>query len=385
MNDTKEKIKVFISELSEQAEKNNISLYAIKDRFLLSIKENISFADNKEISEETKKQYYDLVKANIKKPINEVLLSQKSRGSFDKTRSAYKFVVYDQINIMRSKMDDLRKEAKKNPEKKEFYYNQQQKIMDQVFNLCFRYKNEYIDKKTTYKKVRDLNNTIGIEEAKESKKYTMKKAASKNEVLEKMNKNKRLWARHSLRFSIISTFGCRPAELNNIYYYIEGDHIIAEIAGKKVNEVRGQKRRKIGILIDKEDISHQVIINNIKKGNKVLKSTPSDYNSLRKYILKNFENTSLYSYRHIVASKLKNILSDQELARFLGHRSTNSAKSYGNKRTGKNWLKPSEDYTAEASDPVVVKTKSCDHFKKEEVKKDHSMAKNLKNFLNKKP
>ena len=91
------------------------------------------------------------------------------------------------------------------------------------------------------------------------------KAASKNEVLEKMNKNKRLWARHSLRFSIISTFGCRPAELNNIYYYIEGDHIIAEIAGKKVNEVRGQKRRKIGILIDKEDISHQVIINNIKK------------------------------------------------------------------------------------------------------------------------
>ena len=236
--------------------------------------------------------------------------------------------------------------------------------MDQIFRLCFEFNECFLKNKVTYKNVKDLNNTLGIEEARESKKYTMKKAKDKIEVLEKMKENKRIWQRHSLRFSILSNFGCRPAELNNIYFYIEGDHIFAEIAGKKVNEERGQRRRKIGVLIDREDLTHQTIIKHIKAGNKVLKSTTSDYNSLRKYISSNFENTSLYSYRHVVASKLKNLLTDRELAQFLGHRSTNSAKSYGNKRTGKNWLKPSEDYQAEASDPVVVKTKAIDHFKK---------------------
>ena len=51
---TQKKNKSFYKWIIRTSRKNNISLYAIKDRFLLSIKENISFVDNKEISEETK-------------------------------------------------------------------------------------------------------------------------------------------------------------------------------------------------------------------------------------------------------------------------------------------------------------------------------------------
>lgn len=386
MEDIKEKYKLFVKELKTQSERNNLNLYAVKDKFLLSMLNeiNIDF-DKKEISQTTIDQYFNLVKNNFnKKPIKEVLFNNKSKGGFDKTRSAYKYVIADQIIKVRSRMDRLRVEAKKNPENKEEIYKEQDKLMNNILYMAFQYKDCFIDNKRTYKDLKELNEVLNIDEAKNSKKYTMKKAADNIQVLEKMMKNKKVFNRHALRFSVISNFGCRPAELNNILLYQEDGYIYAEIAGKKVNNERGQNRRKLGVLIDKEDLSHKIILSLLKnKGNLILKSNKSDYNSLRKYITKNFENTSLYSYRHIVASKLKNTISDVELAQFLGHRSTASAKSYGNRRTGKNWLKPIEDFKAEGSDKVVVKETARQHFENKEIIKNKLRNKLSSAFKNK--
>ncbi|MBZ4359391.1 hypothetical protein LAM19_24375, partial [Mycobacterium tuberculosis] len=60
-------------------------------------------------------------------------------------------------------------------------------------------------------------------------------------------------------------------------------------------------------------------------GEVVITQNKKDYDGLRKYLNRHHKGTSLYTYRHKVASNLKaTVASKRQIAEFLGHRTTES-------------------------------------------------------------
>ncbi|WP_217427818.1 hypothetical protein, partial [Serratia marcescens] len=85
-----------------------------------------------------------------------------------------------------------------------------------------------------------------------------------------------------------------------------------------------------------------------------------DYDGLRKYLNRHHKGTSLYTYRHKVASNLKATgASKRQIAEFLGHRTTESQQHYGYSRSGSG----GHSMTAKGSNEVRVKPDIKDYLK----------------------
>ncbi|WP_201279527.1 hypothetical protein, partial [Cedecea colo] len=174
---------------------------------------------------------------------------------------------------------------------------------------------------------------------------------------------KNLYDKHSLAFSIISTFGIRPAEMQKgVKLTFKDGMIYALVKGAKVSDDKGHKHRAIGSSVRDGNKCDQVIVEAIYNngGEVVVTQTKSDYDSLRKYFNNHYNGTSLYTYRHQVASDLKKAgISKRQIAEVMGHRTTESQVHYGYARSSKG----ARSMVAKASNDVISSPDIKDYLK----------------------
>lgn len=158
---------------------------------------------------------------------------------------------------------------------------------------------------------------------------------------------------------LLKLIGCRPNEIKKgIVVSITEDNCLKFIIrGSKLNlkQNRGMVMRKINIKLNEEDKYKTFLKNYIKSTSENGKSTTitiTSENSFSGYISKISKrlwprkkyHASAYSFRHQIASDLKNSGMDEvELAQFLGHASTRSQQSYGRKRRSGKGEKPQQN------------------------------------------
>ncbi|EKS4578805.1 site-specific integrase [Salmonella enterica] len=302
-------------------------------------------------TEETKQQYRKLYKSILEKPSNKgrslqsILLDCKTKASFDKTRTAIRFCIIEEIKQLRSEADKARK----------------LKLPDEMFQKTYEaFKKAYIfeddflsDKRLIFSESKSVN---GYKSASHSKKKTMKKAPSENEILTKMNESNKIYDRHSLHFSVAAVFGCRPSEIQKGIKVVIDEHgrLCAFIKGSKLGLDQGQEYRVCHSALRPDNKADVLLYRMITRngGELFIKPTKADYHSLRKYLNKNFKNSpSLYTYRHRVGSDLKTSgLDKTTIAQFLGHRTTKSQQSYGFSKSGNK-----RKLNANASEEVKIK------------------------------
>lgn len=170
---------------------------------------------------------------------------------------------------------------------------------------------------------------------------------------------------------LLKLTGCRPNELKKgILVSVTEDNCLKFIIrGSKLNlkQNRGMVMRKIQIKLSESDKYKTFLENYIKSTSENGKSTTitiTSENSFSGYISKISKrlwprktyHASAYSFRHQVASDLKNSGMDEvEIAQFLGHASTRSQESYGRKRRRGKGEEPTQNLVG---DIVGVQTSS---------------------------
>lgn len=170
---------------------------------------------------------------------------------------------------------------------------------------------------------------------------------------------------------LLKLTGCRPNEINKgVRVSITDDNCFRFIImGSKLNlnQNRGINQRIIKIKLEESDKYKSFLENYVKSTSENGKSTTINVKSEKSfsgYISKISKrlwprktyHASAYSFRHQVASDLKNSGMDEvEIAQFLGHASTRSQESYGRKRRRGKGEEPAQNL---ASDIVELRTSS---------------------------
>lgn len=306
-------------------------------------------------SDASKEQYRKLYKSCTSKSggdLKNCLMSCKTRASFDKTRTSFRFCIAEEIQR-------LRRDSEKAMKAKD--YDLGKKKIQEAFKLAVKFEDEFLSENRII--FNDVKSQKDFKRVSFSKRKGLKKAASEEDIIKSFGTNDKVHERYSLAFSVIATFGIRPAELQKGVKITFQDGMIYAVAkGAKTGENKGQKVRAMGSALRDNNICDQVLMNAIYNngGEVVITQNKKDYDGLRKYLNRHHKGTSLYTYRHKVASNLKATgASKRQIAEFLGHRTTDSQQHYGYSRSGSG----GHSMTAKGSNEVRVKPDIKDYLK----------------------
>lgn len=311
------------------------------DKMIKEILSNVKTNANAASKEQYKKLYES---SKSKGSLHSCLLSCRTRASFDKHRTSFRFGLVEEIKA-------LRREADKAIRKKE--YKEARAILLDAFKMAVKFEDEFLSENRIV--FDDLKGVQGFKRVSFSKKKGLKKAASSEDIIKSFRTNNKTSEKYELPFSIISTFGIRPGELQKgvRLIYKEG-YIYAAVEGIKMGKSKGQEKRVIGSEFRNGNICDQILVDAIKNGGGdiIVSQSKKDYDALRRYLNRHHKGTSLYTSRHRVASDLKaNGMSKKQIAEFLGHRTTDSQQYYGYARSGRG----GRDFKAKATNEVREK------------------------------
>lgn len=280
---------------------------------------------NTDVKKETAEQYRELFKSKINKDSDADLVSHLlecgTKNSFDKTRSAFRFCIAEEIKKLLNESDKARKEKNFELMKEKTIEAYRQYIL---FEKEFLSDSRLVWGDISHKKRGSL-----------SKKKTMNSVATTRSVFDGLKSKQGLLDRYGMILAVSSLTGCRPAEIQKgIGFEIENGKIHMSISGAKVGDDRGQETRKLTFNLKDyaEDEQMNYILSKFNYGQNYLnyKCSKKDYNSLRQYLYINHNGFSLYTLRHRVSSQLKKEgLPEDIVAGFLGHRTTRSQSNYG--------------------------------------------------------
>ncbi|BBV53855.1 site-specific integrase [Citrobacter portucalensis] len=335
----------------EQAMQAGSFLSVYVDKMIKDVINQVKIDASAESKEQYKTLYKSMISSNRGKSEQQILLSCNTRASFDKTRTAFRFCIVEQIK-------QLRREAEKLSKAKD--YKGSQDLTVEAFKLSIKFEDEFLsDKRVLFS---DVKSKIGYDKKSLSKRKTAKNAPSSNEVLDNMKPA--FFKRHSVCFSVINRFGIRPSEMQKgVKLQFENGRIFAVVRGAKVAKDRGQQVRAIGYEPDLNNAADKLLLEAIENSpNKVFEcvQTKKDYNALRKHFNKYHEGFSLYSYRHAFASDLKKSgATRRQIAEAMGHRNTVSQEFYGYSKQGKG----DREFVAKASNDIKVKPDIKEYIK----------------------
>lgn len=315
----------------KEAEEKKIPAGSVMNIFLQQKMKEINI--NTEVKKETAEQYKKLfnykIKSDPNKKLSDFLLDCGTKNSFDKTRSAFRFCIFEEIKALRKEADKARKNGNyeiMNNKTMEAYH------LFYVFEKDFLSENKILWGDISYRKKQS-----------KSKKRTMSEVSTIKAIFEDLSSKPDLLSKYSLPLAVSSLTGCRPAELmKGVRVEEEGGFLSVCISGAKVGNDRGQDERKITLKIEtfKNNNEMNIILNHLKPGPEPKKTfnyqmDKKVYNGLRQYLYINHSGFSLYTLRHRVASELKKSGFDEvTIAGFLGHRTTRSQEHYGYARSG---------------------------------------------------
>lgn len=306
--------------------------------------------------DESKEQYRKLYRSTIERhpdaSFHELLMQAGTASSFDKRRTAFRFCLVEEIQ-------ELRRKAEKAMRSKD--YDTGKKLTQDAFKLAIKFEDEFLsDNRIIFN---DVKSQKGFKKVSFSKKKNLKKAPDPDVVLNGLELKKDLYNRHSLAFAVISTFGIRPAEMQKgVKLTFKDGMIYALVKGAKVSDDKGHKHRAVGSSVRDGNKCDQVIMEAIynNNGEVLATQTKKDYDSLRKYFNNHYNGTSLYTYRHQVASDLKKAgVSKTQIAEVMGHRTTESQVHYGYARSSRG----GRSMVAKGSNEVIISPDIKDYLK----------------------
>jgi len=298
------------------------------DKMIKGIIGQVKTNANDESKEQYRKHYRSAIERHPDASYHELLMQAGTASSFDKRRTAFRFCIAEEIQTLRRKSEKAMRSKD---------YETGKKLIQEAFKLAIKFEDEFLSENRIL--FTDVKSQEGFKKVSFSKKQGLKKAPNPDVVLNGLELKKDLYDRHSLAFAIISTFGIRPAEMQKgVKLTFKDGMIYALVKGAKVSDDKGHKHRAIGSSVRDDNKCDQVILNAIyNNGGEVLATqTKNDYESLRKYFNYHYNGTSLYTYRHQVASDLKKAgVSKRQIAEVMGHRTTESQVHYGYARSSK--------------------------------------------------
>lgn len=302
--------------------------------------------------EQYRKHYRSAIERHPDASFHELLMQAGTASSFDKRRTAFRFCITEEIQ-------NLRRKSEKAMRSKD--YEAGKKLIQEAFKLAIKFEDEFLsDNRILFN---DVKSKEGFKKVSFSKRKGLKKAPSPDDILNDLALNNKIYERHSLAFAVISTFGIRPAEIRKgVKLTFKDGMIYALVKGAKVSEDKGHKHRAIGSSFRDDSKCDQVILNAIYKGGEgvVVTQSKKDYDSLRKYFNNHHNGTSLYTYRHQVASDLKKAgVSKRQIAEVMGHRTTESQVHYGYARSSKG----ARSMVAKGSNDVISSPDIKDYLK----------------------
>lgn len=311
------------------------------DKMIKEILSNVKITANDASKEQYKKLYES---CRLKGNLHSCLLNCKTRASFDKHRTSFRFGLVEEIKA-------LRREADKAIKKKE--YKEARAILLDAFKMAVKFEDEFLSENRIV--FEDLKSIQGFKRVSFSKKKGLKKSASAEDIIKSFRTSNKTSEKYELPFSVISTFGIRPGELQKgVRLVYKNNYIYAEIEGIKIGKNKGQEKRAVGSEFRNGNICDQILVDAIKNGGGdiVVSQSKKDYDALRRYLNRHHKGTSLYTSRHRVASDLKACgMSKKQIAEFLGHRTTDSQQFYGYARSGRG----GRDFKAKATNEVREK------------------------------
>ena len=322
------------------------------DKMIKSIISQVKTNANDASKEQYRKLYRSTVERHPDASLPELLMQVGTASSFDKRRTAFRFCIAEEIQALRRKSEKAMRSKD---------YATGKKLIQDAFKLAIKFEDEFLsDSRILFN---DVKSQDGFKKVSFSKKKGLKKAPSPDFVLDGFEGNEDIKNKYSLAFSVISVFGVRPSEIQKgIKLTFKDGMIYALVKGSKVSDDRGHKHRAIGSEIRDGSKADKVILEAIYKagGELVVTQSKKDYDSLRKYFNNHYNGTSLYTYRHQVASDLKKAgVSKVQIAEVMGHRTTESQEHYGYARSSKS----SRSMVAKGSSDVREKPSITDYLK----------------------
>lgn len=322
------------------------------DKMIKGIIGQVKTNANDESKEQYRKHYRSAIERHPDASYHELLMQAGTASSFDKRRTAFRFCIAEEIQTLRRKSEKAMRSKD---------YETGKKLIQEAFKLAIKFEDEFLSENRIL--FTDVKSQEGFKKVSFSKKQGLKKAPSPDFILNGLELKKDLYNRHSLAFAIISTFGIRPAEMQKgVKLTFKDGMIYALVKGAKVSDDKGHKHRAIGSSVRDGNKCDQVIAEAIYNGGGevIVTQTKSDYDSLRKYFNNHYSGTSLYTYRHQVASDLKKSgISKRQIAEIMGHRTTESQVHYGYARSSKG----ARSMIAKASNDVISSPDIKDYLK----------------------
>lgn len=145
--------------------------------------------------------------------------------------------------------------------------------------------------------------------------------------------------------AVAALTGCRPSELVHgvrleIVRRQNSLCLLISILGAKVTSANGQPIRELSFFLNEPSFVLAILANEVRKSSNVLTVRIKNANAFSMAISRfgkaiwpnHRENLTGYSFRHAAASDLKSVMSDVDVAGCLGHASTRTQKSYGQKQ-----------------------------------------------------
>lgn len=327
---------------NERSAQNGTFIEIYIDKSIKEVLEQVKSDPSDGSKEQYRRLYKSKTCSNVGKSWQRMLLTCNTKASFDKTRTAFRFCIAEEIK-------SLRKQAEKFSKAKD--YESANRLTKEAFYLAIKFEDEFLsDNKITFSDVQDRHS---FERKSLSKRKTAKNAPSVDEVFDKMKPA--FLKQHAASFMVINRFGIRPSEMQKgVRLKYEGGRIFAIIKGSKIAADRGQEVRVVGYQPDLSNTADKILMGLLKENNNDLAvvQTQKKYNALRKHFNKYHPGFSLYSYRHKFASDLKKSgASRKQIAEAMGHRNTVSQESYGYSKQGES----SRQFVAQANNEVRVK------------------------------
>lgn len=321
----------YLNEIEQTAKTKNVAVGVCKNNKINEIVNDLNehYTQNKRTFETYLNIYKRLVNSDksIKKSeINLLLHKAKTKACYDLYRTSLKFGLINEIKELQKKSDYARKNKKT---------NEMIELTNQAFDLAIILKDNF-----------DLNKEKIIFESTNSKRKTLKKMPDLTNILKNMNEN--CIEKYKDILIVYDLFGLRPAEFKKgvslkLTKDENGENVIeATIKGAKIGKFTGQDTRICTTTIDKNNELHNEFLKNVIRqqlrndGVYEIKQDEKTCKSLSKFFYRKYgTNVSLYSFRHKVASDLKQAKTDEDtIAAFLGHRVDKSQVYYGNYQKG---------------------------------------------------
>jgi len=279
--------------------------------------------DRSNVSDETAAEYrkvYERLRESGRTPFE----AATTRHHFDKLRTAARFCMEQDINALRAASERARKRND---------IDSAQRRTERAFHLAVVMDELFIQPGRLTWKDKPLSER-GPSKSKR-RTATPPPDMAGAVLLTGRRQGTKVGDRHAMRLAILSLTGCRPAELRKgvlVQTTDCGRFLTVQIRGAKVNAERGQKARVIRVPIAGSSTKMLASEAQISGGRLKISTTDADYRSLNRALQK--AGVSCYSFRHQVASELKEAVSTgemppQEAAAVMGHRSTESLSYYG--------------------------------------------------------